>query len=207
MHFFFLSDVWLDVPATLTNLQRMFDNCIENDFIPKVIVLCGNFSSKSISRGSGRDIQRYQGWLCSPHKNLLTYISLDGFDALADLVTQYPLIIRTTHFVIVPGPQDLSLNSILPRRPIMSSFTTKLKSKIPKVHFATNPCRIKFFDQEIVIFREDIMSKMLRNMVGAKPEVSSTDLKRYVSARFDAPVVCSLRRCYSLFRRYWIRCI
>lgn len=63
----------------------------------------------------------------------------------------------------------------------MSSFTTKLKNKIPKIHFATNPCRIKFFDQEIVIFREDIMSKMLRNMVGAKVNVSSADLKRYVS--------------------------
>lgn len=63
MHFFFLSDVWLDVPETFTNLRRLFDNCIENDFIPKVIVLCGNFSSKSISQGSGRDIQRYQGKL------------------------------------------------------------------------------------------------------------------------------------------------
>ncbi len=61
MNFFFLSDVWLDVPSTLRNLQRMFDNCIENDFIPKVIILCGNFCSKSISHGSGRDIQRYQG--------------------------------------------------------------------------------------------------------------------------------------------------
>lgn len=32
-----------------------------------------------------------------------------------------------------------------------------------------------------MIFREDIMSKMLRNMVGAKVNVSSADLKRYVS--------------------------
>lgn len=62
----------------------------------------------------------------------------------------------------------------------MSSFLTKLKNKIPKIHFATNPCRIKFFDQEIVIFREDMMSKMLRNMIGTKAEISSEDLKRYV---------------------------
>lgn len=62
----------------------------------------------------------------------------------------------------------------------MSSFTSKLKNKIPKIHFASNPCRIKFFDQEIVIFREDMMSKILRNMVGAKLDVSSSDLKRYV---------------------------
>lgn len=51
---------------------------------------------------------------------------------------------------------------------------------MPKVHFATNPCRIKFFDQEIIVFREDTMSRMLRNVVGVKPDVNSEDLKRYV---------------------------
>jgi len=61
LHFFFLSDVWLDHPDTLPGIQRMFDNCIENSFIPKLIVLCGNFTSTSISHGNGRDVQRYQG--------------------------------------------------------------------------------------------------------------------------------------------------
>jgi DNA polymerase epsilon subunit 2 len=45
----------------------------------------------------------------------------------------------------------------------------------------TNPCRIKFLGQELVIFREDVMARMLRNLVGVKPDVPSTDLKRYVS--------------------------
>jgi len=77
---------------------------------------------------------------------------------------------------------DVALNSTLPRRPILSSFVTRLKTKIPNVHFGTNPCRIKFFDQEIVVFRDDSMSKMLRNVVGVgvKPDVSSDDLKRFV---------------------------
>jgi len=39
----------------------MFDNCVENDFVPKVLVMCGNFTSRSISNGNARDIQRYQG--------------------------------------------------------------------------------------------------------------------------------------------------
>lgn len=63
VHFFFLSDVWLDNPKTFVALQRMFDNCIENSFIPKVIVMCGNFTSRSIIQGSGQDIQRYHGML------------------------------------------------------------------------------------------------------------------------------------------------
>ena len=61
LHFFFLSDVWLDNPQTLPGIQKMFDNCIENDFIPRVIVMCGNFTSKSIVHGNGRDVQRYTG--------------------------------------------------------------------------------------------------------------------------------------------------
>jgi len=87
-----------------------------------------------------------------------------------------PLITRGTHFVFVPGPLDVTVNCTLPRRPLLSTFVARLKSRIPKVHFATNPCRIKFFNQEIVIFREDMMARMLRNIVGVKPNVRSGDL-------------------------------
>jgi len=65
LHFFFLSDVWLDHPQSLPGIQKMFDNCIENDFIPRVIVMCGNFTSKSIAHGDARDVQRYQGKRCN----------------------------------------------------------------------------------------------------------------------------------------------
>jgi hypothetical protein len=74
----------------------------------------------------------------------------------------------------------MSANSILPRRPLLSSFVSKLRAKVPKLHIGTNPCRIKFYGQEIVVFREDIMARMLRNLVGVKPDVRTDDLKRYV---------------------------
>ncbi|TFK75812.1 epsilon DNA polymerase [Pluteus cervinus] len=164
LHFFFLSDVWLDHPQTLSGLQKLFDNCIDNSFIPKLIVLCGNFTTHSLVHGESRDLQRYQ----------------ESFDALADLVASYPLITRYTHFVLVPGPLDPTVNSTLPRMHLMSSFTSRLRTKIPKLHLASNPCRIKFFNQEIVVFREDTMSRMLRNIVGVKPDARSDDLKRFL---------------------------
>jgi len=159
-----LSDVWLDHPHTLDGLRRMFDNCLENNFVPKVIVMCGNFTSCGISRGNSRDVQRYQ----------------DNIDALGDLIASYPLITRYTHFLLVPGPLDLTANSTLPRKQLLSSFTSRLKSKVPKLHLGSNPCRIKFFGQEIVIFREDLMARMLRNLVGVKPEAKSDELKRFL---------------------------
>lgn len=164
LHFFFLSDVWLDHPETLLGLQKMFDNCIENSFIPKVMILCGNFTSESIAHGNSRDVHRYQ----------------ENFDSLADLIASYPTITRYTHFVLVPGPLDITVNGTLPRQHLSLSFLNRLKTKVPKIHFASNPCRIKFFDQEIVIFREDSMARMLRNAVGVKPDVNSEDLKRYL---------------------------
>ena len=103
---------------------------------------------------------------------------------------------RSTHFVFVPGPLDITVNSVLPYRPILSTLVTKLKARLPKAHFVSNPCRIKFFDQEIVIFREDLMSKMLRNIVGVKPEVKSEDLKRYVSLWTLAELVWCLMNKY-----------
>ncbi|KAG6821618.1 hypothetical protein H0H93_000127 [Arthromyces matolae] len=164
LHFFFLSDVWLDHPQTLIGLEKVFQNCDETDFIPKLMVLCGNFTRQSISHGNSREIQTYH----------------DNFEALADLIASYPRIVRETHIVLVPGPLDITVNGTLPRQRLLSSLVTRLQDKVPKIHFASNPCRIKFFDQEIVIFRDDIMSRMLRHVVGVKPNADSDELKRFL---------------------------
>ncbi|PAV20866.1 epsilon DNA polymerase [Pyrrhoderma noxium] len=159
-----LSDVWLDHPETLSGISSIFMKCVEADAIPKVFILCGNFTSRGIAQGNSRDVQLYQ----------------ENFDRLADLIASFPALARHTHFVFVPGPLDMTANSILPRRPLLSSLTGKLKSKLSKVHFLSNPCRIKCFGQEIVIFREDLMARMLRNLVGVKPDVENDDLKRFL---------------------------
>ncbi|KAI0058985.1 DNA polymerase epsilon, subunit B [Artomyces pyxidatus] len=164
MSFFFFSDVWLDHPETLRGLRKILETAIETTYIPKVITFCGNFTSRGIAQGNSRDIQKYQ----------------EGFDALADLIASYPLITQQTHFLLVPGPLDLAANALLPRRPLLSSFTARLRAKVPKLHLGSNPCRIKFFGQEIVVFREDMMARMLRNLVGVKPNVRTEDLKRYL---------------------------
>lgn len=96
---------------------------------------------------------------------------------------------QNTHFLLVPGPLDLAINSILPRRPLLSSFVSRLKSKVPKLQLGSNPYRIKFFDQEIVIFREDMMARMLRNLVGVKPTVRGEELKRYVRVKNRSTLV------------------
>ena len=79
------------------------------------------------------------------------------------------------HYIFVPGPSDPYdvSNLILPRRPLPNSLVKDVKAKLPKVTFASNPCRIMYKSQEIVIFREDLMSRMLRNTVRLKSDLSA----------------------------------
>lgn len=106
---------------------------------------------------------------------------VENFDALGELIASFPRIATHSHFVLVPGPLDPWGSATLPRPPIPNSLCGRLKSKIPKVHFASNPARIKFCGQEIVIFRHDMMAKMLRNTVTVKPDADGEELKRFVS--------------------------
>jgi DNA polymerase epsilon subunit 2 len=174
------SDVWLDSPKTLRGLRKILDGYTESNFIPLIFILCGNFTSKDVARGSGLDLVHYQGIAVSFRLCIILNRKLENFDALADLLASYPSIANKSHFVFVPGPLDPWGSTVLPRPAIPPSFTSRLRNKLPKVHFVSNPCRIKFCGQEIVIFRHDLMVKMLRNLVGVKPDVASGDLKRYV---------------------------
>jgi len=156
--------MWLDHPEAMDGLRRVFEACIDNAFVPKVFVLCGNFSSRGVAQNDGRDILRYQ----------------DSFDLLADLIAKYPIISRTAHFVLVPGPLDLTESSatIYPRKSIMLPPTARLKSKNLNVHLATNPCRIVFCGQEIVVFRDDIMARIMRNCIMQPHHSFGEELKR-----------------------------
>lgn len=54
--------------------------------------------------------------------------------------------------------------------------------RIPKARFVSNPCRLRYFGQEIVIYREDLMGRLLRNLVLVKKTADEgADMKRYVS--------------------------
>ena len=146
------------------------------------------------------------GFLASELTFIQEWYIADNFDALADLIATYPLITRSTHFVFIPGPLDITVNSTFPRKPLLSTLTGRLKTRIPKVHFATNPCRIKFFNQEVVVFREDLLARMLRNVVGVKHDVKSEDLKRFVRCLWLSNDHLFIHSC-SLFNQSSIKAI
>ncbi|XP_031458124.1 DNA polymerase epsilon subunit 2 isoform X3 [Phasianus colchicus] len=72
--------------------------------------------------------------------------SLKGsLKALADIICEYP--------------------SIHKRPPLAENITQEFRQLVPFSVFTTNPCRIQYCTQEIIIFREDLVNKMCRNCV------------------------------------------
>jgi hypothetical protein len=62
------------------------------------------------------------------------------------------------------GPLDAGTSVALPRRPIPELYTKSLRQRVRHVTFASNPCRVRYFTQEIVLFREDLLKKMQRHL-------------------------------------------
>ncbi|KAJ3276477.1 DNA-directed DNA polymerase epsilon, subunit B [Terramyces sp. JEL0728] len=144
--FVILSDVWLDNHLTLEKLDVLFRGYSEA-VIPFMFIFIGNFQSTSYVH-SASAAASYR----------------ENFDQLANIISKYPQISQQSRFIFIPGPNDPYCN-VYPKPPIPGQFCKKLLSKVKNVTLASNPCRIKYAKQDIVIFREDLMNLMLRNSV------------------------------------------
>ncbi|XP_045443456.1 DNA polymerase epsilon subunit 2 isoform X11 [Pipistrellus kuhlii] len=123
---------------------------------PTCFILCGNFSS-------------------APYGKKQVQALKDSLKTLADIICEYPNIHQSSRFVFVPGPEDPGFGSILPRPPLAESITNEFRQRVPFSVFTTNPCRIQYCTQEIIVFREDLVNKMCRNCV------------RFPSSNLDIP--------------------
>ncbi|UZJ52846.1 hypothetical protein CBS101457_002166 [Exobasidium rhododendri] len=187
LSFVFLSELHLDNTKALLNFRAMLQGYVDANFIPYAFVLCGSFiSSKKVT--STTLIQQYQ----------------NGFSALGDLLVQFPSVLKKSHFIFVPSSEDPFSTSILPRKRLPKSITESLvqrvlrgtggnRQMVEKFQFVSNPCRLIYFGQEIVVFRDDLMQRMLRNTIRLKTEAKELDLKKYlVSTILDQAHLCPL---------------
>uniref|UniRef100_A0A8B9FAU2 DNA polymerase epsilon subunit n=1 Tax=Amazona collaria TaxID=241587 RepID=A0A8B9FAU2_9PSIT len=152
--FVFLSDVWLDQAEVLEKLHTMFSGYSAAP--PTCFFFCGNFSSAPYGKNQIRSLK-------------------GSLKALADIICEYPSIHKSSRFVFVPGPEDPGPGSVLPRPPLAENITQEFRQLVPFSVFTTNPCRIQYCTQEIIIFREDLVNKMCRNCV------------RFPSSKMDIP--------------------
>lgn len=177
--FVLLADVWLDRPDVVEHLSRLL--AAYNAQPPDLLVLMGNFCSKPFSTTS-EEVQAYRS----------------RFEQLASLLGSFEGIAEETKVAIVPGPQDPIDSGVLPHSPIPQSFARPLL-RLKNVTLCTNPCRVLYCRQEIVIFREDLLNKLSRNVVvpiEEKPDASEQLVKTIVEQGHLSPLPLSIRPVY-----------
>jgi len=146
----------------------------EANGVDPLYVLIGSFVSQPLSRSlGGRETIEA------------------AFTALGDAIALFPRQASNAKFLFVPGtlqidapshvsfhrndhscrmntcnagPMDAGSSVALPRRPIPQQLTRALRERVKHVTFASNPCRIRCFTQEIVLFREDLLKKMQQHL-------------------------------------------
>lgn len=148
-----LSDVHLDNSRVMQAIYHMLSGFSADP--PLAFILCGNFCSQSRQRNTMQLL----------HK---------GFQRLANQLNEFASSFTSTHFVFVPGPDDPCLNLVLPR-PHLPGVLFKYFEQIPNCLFSTNPVRIQYASQEIVVIRNDLVEKMCRHAINA---VSSENIPR-----------------------------
>lgn len=155
------SDIFLDNLSIFDALRKLFQKLNENP--PTVLILPGSFSKVPIFPSMGSNLSA-QLSSSTQYKN--------NFDTLANLLSQYENLINETVFIFIPGPNDpwnstisLGATSSLPQSNIPIDFTTKINRVVKKVHWGSNPTRIAYLSQEIVLFRDDIRDRLIRHSV------------------------------------------
>lgn len=157
--FLILSDVALDNANVFAGLRHIFQGYLEDEVLPKMVVLMGNF----LSHPFGQQVDD-------------VIVLSEKFTDLGKMIAaEFSQMAEECMFVIIPGMNDPGPGNVLPRPPlpryVMRGFIEALGED--HVHLGTNPCRVRYMTQEIVLIRDDLIQKMVRHCA-VKPEFAES---------------------------------
>lgn len=149
------------------------------DQSPMLVVVMGNFAKYAVMAGGGSG-------------GSIEY--KEYFDSLATALSDHPSVLQNATFVFVPGDNDpwasafsAGAATVLPRPSIPEIFTSRVKRAFAAANaeveksagsrvegeaiWSTNPTRLTLFGpaQEIVLFRDDMTGRLLRNALNFRP--------------------------------------
>ncbi|KAK3195226.1 hypothetical protein Dsin_026536 [Dipteronia sinensis] len=138
-------------------LEIVLNNFESMEVVPSLFVFMGNFCS---------------------HPFNLSFPSFSSlrlqFGKLGQMIAAHPHLKDHSRFLFIPGPEDAGPSTALPRCALPKYLTEELQKYIPNAIFSSNPCRIKFYTQEIVFFRQDLLYRMRRSCL-ISPSTEETD--------------------------------
>ena len=166
--FVVLSDVHLDQPHCVDKLAKLFAGFAATP--PAVMLLLGSFTSKPFVNRCGADA----GNQCTKDD----FVRL--MDKLSDLIAAHPTYHERTRFVLVPGPNDPCATGGIcyPKPGLPALFKMHMLERIgdAQLHFASNPTRLFFHSQEMCVFRDNLLHKMLKQCASKPEDASPTEL-------------------------------
>lgn len=171
-----LSNVHLDKASVLHDLTTMLDGFDHMPTPPLMLILMGDFCSHAFGQyANDRD----------------TFRRL--FDELAVVFSAFPHVLSRMHVVVIPGPNDPGSAAVLPRSPIPAFFLNRLASPdvCPTFTSTTNPCRLRYFTQDILLFRQDV-SRRLRRASMVPPSGDGSIHEHVVTTLLHQAHVCPL---------------
>ncbi|CAN1180291.1 DNA polymerase epsilon subunit B [Linum perenne] len=155
--FVVLYDIWLDDEEVMKKLETVLDGFESQEVVPSLFVFMGNFCSLP----------------CNLSFHSMKTLRVQ-FGKLGQMISAHTRLKDQSRFLFIPGPDDAGPSTALPRCPLPKYLTEELRSHIPSAIFSTNPCRIKFYTQEIVFFCHDLQYRMRRSCL-IPPSTEETD--------------------------------
>uniref|UniRef100_A0A0E0QK27 DNA polymerase epsilon subunit n=1 Tax=Oryza rufipogon TaxID=4529 RepID=A0A0E0QK27_ORYRU len=188
--FVILSDVWLDsselfsrdvqmcylVEKTMEKLGVVLDGYDSVEAVPSLFVLMGNFCSRP----------------CNLAFNSFEELRLQ-FGKLGEMIAARSRLKEHSRFLFIPGPEDAGPSKALPRCTLPKYLTEELQKHIPNAIFVSNPCRVKFYTQEIVFFQQDLLYRMRRScLIPPTTEETSDPFEHLVATITHQSHLCPL---------------
>eukprot|EP00127_Corallochytrium_limacisporum_P005059 Clim_evm14s198 gene=Clim_evmTU14s198 len=152
------SDFTLDDPQVLERFEGLLHRWEEMDLPgPDVYIFCGPF----LSTNSGMSVGNISARHDRHHAMHRLQKALAHFGRLLD---RHKSLIQDVKMYYVPAMSDPGMGSVMPRPPIPAFVTEQFRKKFPTAEFTTNPCRIRWMTQEIVVVRHDTFNRLRRNV-------------------------------------------
>lgn len=165
----FFSDVWIDVPSVVDNFNYALSQY--DDSPPNILVISGSFTSRPFSFDQFQSFEKL-------------------FSKFCDIIKIHKSICQQSHILIIPSINDLGSAHVYPRPSFPPSLQKIFTDSIPNSHFMTNPCRMKFLNQTITMFRDDLLKRMLNSSVLPVPKTDVNEhlLTTIINQRHLCPV-------------------
>ena len=157
------SEVWIDIPSVVDNFDKVLSTYDKSP--PNILILCGTFTSKPFSFDQFDKFSKL-------------------FSKFCDVIKKHHTIIQNTQICIVPSLHDLGSANVYPR----PSFPPTLQEQLPGAHFMTNPCRIRFLNKTITVFRDDLLKRMSNSAI--IPIEDNDAYKKLVTTILDQCHLC-----------------